>query len=171
MENTAAYTRHDVTYGYDVYCYTYLVTRSEDYNQHDKCTEQIDFVELGVSTEHCDHQVEDLQHIIVDYGASSVYNCTTTLLRDEQYGILGMRYACDFAPYNDVNIFMCTTIPEAVDDGHIAYVSKGDYGYTCNDNKVPNFCGGLLYISLLVYLMFAKSMTMSFSSALIPISV
>merc|ERR1712046_4264 len=31
---------------------------------------------------------------------------------------------------------MCTTIPEAVDDGHIAYVSKGDYGYTCNDNDI-----------------------------------
>ena len=32
---------------------------------------------LNVSTEHCDHQVSDLQHIVVDYDASSVYNCTT----------------------------------------------------------------------------------------------
>ena len=132
VEYTSTYTRHDYTYGYDIYCYSYLITRSEDYNQHDHCTEQIDFVELGVSTDECDHEVNDLQHIIVDYGASAQYNCTTTLLRDETYKILGMRYECDFAPYNDVNIFLCTTIPDSVKDGHIAYVSKSNYGYSCN---------------------------------------
>merc|ERR1719361_633254 len=114
VEYTSTYTRHDYTYGYDIYCYSYLITRSEDYNQHDHCTEEIDFVTLGVSTDECDHEVSDLQHIIVDYGASAQYNCTTSLLKDDTYNILGMRYECDFAPNNDVNIFLCTTIPDSI---------------------------------------------------------
>ena len=97
---------------------------------------------MGVSTDICDRQVNDLQHVIVEYGASALYNCTTTLLRDDQHGILGLRYECDYAPYHDVNLYLCTTIPESVDDGHIAYVSQGSYQYVCDGPKVPNFCGG-----------------------------
>eukprot|EP01084_Bolivina_argentea_P249137 416941_1 len=141
LELTSSYTRHDVTYGYDVYCYSYLITRSEDYNQHDACTEQINHITLGVSTDDCNHKVTDLQHIIVDYGASTHYNCTSQLLRDETQGILGMRYDCDFAPYNDVNMYFCTTIPDTVDDGYIGYVSNNNYQYLCNEETVPNFCG------------------------------
>ena len=119
------------------------MTRSEDYNMHQKCTEEIDFVTLGVSTDQCDEEVEDLQHIIVEYGASELYNCTTYLMRDETYGILGLRYECDYAPYHDVNLFLCTTVPDTIDDGHIVYVSYPHYGYTCDAPTVPNFCGSM----------------------------
>eukprot|EP01084_Bolivina_argentea_P205040 350291_1 len=135
-------TRTDPQFGYELTCYNYIISRTETYNQHDVCTNQIDFVEMGISVKDCPEiEANGLQHILVDYGASHAMDCDVNIVRDQDRDILGLRYQCDFKPINDVTVYFCVTINNEYKNGKVAYVAANGYDIECDHLDVPNFCG------------------------------
>ena len=136
-------------YGPDVWCFDYIVARTEDPSS--RCLgEDLNHIVMAVDPQYegcSDITCSTYRTMVVEAGCicpCGCYPCCTTALGyDRDTGISGVKFAFMRPIQTDddeMQIFICVRGTSDTQPGLVAYYGVGTYAYSCDHYDVPAFC-------------------------------